>query len=278
MCAQIARLNSSLSVLACKVRGMTTQLRYQGPPSKHEDVARTAVPDGIALWHLPVGRALVSVPLDHADQVAFELSQPARRIPGYRGQRNMPGWWWSSSTGGHVVYQSWLERHHLMELDRVRQVVGISGQPFVLSWTAGLRRHKHVPDFFVRFTDGRGAVVDCRPVDRADAEFHRVAAITKAICRQLGWDYRLAGEPDPVRAANLTWLAGYRRPYVPNTEMTEALIELATVPVPLLQAARAVGDPMAVLPSLFHLLWAGELACDLQQPLSDHALVWTDHG
>jgi hypothetical protein len=60
----------------------------------------------------------------------------------------------------HVVYESWLERHHLMAFDRSPQVTGISGQPFVLSWATGLRRERHVPDLFVRSVDGGALVVD----------------------------------------------------------------------------------------------------------------------
>ena len=53
-------------------------------------------------------------------------------------------------------------------------MVGISGQPFALSWACGVRRERQIPVLFVRFADGRGLVVECRPVGRADERFHRV--------------------------------------------------------------------------------------------------------
>jgi len=165
-----------------------------------------------------------------------------------------------------------------MVFDRLRGVVGISGQPFALSWTGDLRRERHIPDFFVRFADGAGMVVDCRPVSRADEKFYRVAGISKAICDEAGWEYRLAGEPDPVLAANLAWLAGYRRPYVLNEGIATSLLNGVSDPVPLLSAAKAVGDPVAVLPTLFHLLWTRRLGCDLNRPLADHTLIWPGHG
>ena len=58
-------------------------------------------------------------------------------------------------------------------------MVGISGQPFALSWACRVRRERHIPDLFVRFADGGGQVVECRPVERADEKFHRVAALTR---------------------------------------------------------------------------------------------------
>ena len=267
-----------MSVSCCRVSFVITTVPRSVQEAIHPDPAPSAVPADVVLTHAPLGGRRVSVRLAEAGDVAFELSEPARRIPGYRGQRNMPGWWWSTSTRGHVVYESWLERHHLMTFDRSPRVVGISGQPFALSWIGDLRRERHVPDFFVRFADGGGAVVDCRPVARADQNFYRVAAISKAICDEAGWEYRLAGEPDPVLAANLTWLAGYRRPYVLVEAIATLLLDGTADPVPLLSAATAVGEPIAVLPTLFHLLWTGRLGCDLDRPLADHTLIWRDGG
>jgi len=244
----------------------------------HPDPSPAALPSDVVLTHVPPDGRRASVVLAEAGGVAFEWSGPARRIPGHRGQRNMPGWWWSSSTRGHVVYESWLERHHLMAFDRLPQVVGISGQPFAVSWTGDLRRERHIPDLFVRFADGGGVVVDCRPVARADENFYRVAAISRAICEEVGWEYRLAAEPDPVLAANLTWLAGYRRPYVLDERTAVLLLEATADPAPLLPSASAIGEPMAVLPTLFHLLWTGRMACDLGRPLADHTMIWRDRG
>lgn len=37
-------------------------------------------------------------------------------------------------TGGHVDFESWLERDHVMALDFDAAVVGIASQPFWLRW------------------------------------------------------------------------------------------------------------------------------------------------
>ena len=103
-------------------------------------------------------------------------------------------------------------------------------------------------------------MVDCRPVDRADEEFYRDAAVTAGVCEAVGWEYLLAGEPEPVRAANLRWLAGYRRPYVRVGGIAERLLAAAGAAGAADRRSReSVGDPVAVLPTLFHLLWAGAL-------------------
>ena len=79
-----------------------------------------------------------------------------------------------------------------------------------------------MPDLFCRMLDGQVVVTDCRPVSRADEKFRRKAAVTAAACSQIGWDYRLVGEPDPVWAANLRWLAGYRHPRFGDEHLEEA--------------------------------------------------------
>jgi hypothetical protein len=73
--------------------------------------------------------------------------------------------------------------------------------------------------------------------------------------------------PDPIATANLRWLAGYRHPRHYLAGLVEALRAAVAEPVPLLGGVDAVGDPIAVLPVLFHLLWCHDLAADVSVPL-----------
>jgi hypothetical protein len=57
--------------------------------------------------------------------------------------------------------------------------------------------------------------------------------------------------------------------------LAEALRAAFAEPVPLLAGAEAVGDPIAVLPVLFHLLWRQDLAADLSMPLHPLTTVTT---
>jgi hypothetical protein len=57
---------------------------------------------------------------------------PVRRIKARKGQRNLPGRWWSATDGRLVGYESWLERDQVMWLDWDRTVTGIASQPFRL--------------------------------------------------------------------------------------------------------------------------------------------------
>ena len=73
---------------------------------------------------------------------------PIRGFNTRKGQRHLPGHWWSATDGWHVGYESWLERDHLTWLDWDRAMVGIASQPFRLSWAADEGQVRwHVPDF-----------------------------------------------------------------------------------------------------------------------------------
>jgi hypothetical protein len=162
-------------------------------------------------------------------------------------------------------------------LDFDPAVTAFAAQPFWLSWrdaTSG-RRRSHVPDFFARLVDGSGLVVDCRPAERVDDRSAMSFAATRAACEAAGWSYRLVGVMDVVRAGNLRWLAGFRHPRHGECPLTMAVVAAFGVPAPLFAQAAAVGDPIAVLPVVFYLLWRGVLRADLSLPLSDQTLV---HG
>jgi hypothetical protein len=204
----------------------------------------------------------------------FEDVPAVRGFPSYKGQRNFPGLYFAACTGRHVGFESWLERDHMMLLDFSPRVRAFSAQPFWLLWSSGGRSRRHAPDIFVRLAGGGGVVVDVRPDDRiepADAEAFEVTAVA---CESVGWGYRRVGVPDPVLAANVRWLAGYRHPRCLRREHRAGLLEAFARPVPLLAGAQAVGDRIAVLPSLFHLMWTGGLAADLASaPLNGDSLV-----
>jgi hypothetical protein len=56
-----------------------------------------------------------------------------------------------------------------------------------------------------------------RPDQRIGETDAAVFAAIARFCALVGWEYQRVAEPDPVRAANLRWLAGYRHPcYAPT--------------------------------------------------------------
>jgi hypothetical protein len=209
----------------------------------------------------------------------FEVGRPVRTFPSRQGQRNFPGLWWFATTSQHVGFESWLERDHVMLLDFDPTVVALSSQPFSLLWHDGERPRRHPPDFFARLADGTGLVVDVRADDQIPAADAEVFEVTAYACTLVGWVYRRVGAPDAVLAANVRWLAGYRHARCCDDAVAARLRQAFARPAPLLTGVRSVGDPIAVLPVAYHLLWAHVLETDLATvPLSQSSLVTAADG
>lgn len=187
---------------------------------------------------------------------------------------NWPGYWWSATNGRHVGYESWVERDVAMMLDFDPAVTAFSSQPFWLSWQDEKGERRHAPDYFARLADGGGAVIDVRPDDQVDEEAAEVFAVTAEACSEAGWEFRRTGGPPAVLAANVRWLAGYRHPRCLRAGIAGELLGVFGRPGPLLAGAWEAGDPITVLPVLYHLLWRHDLRADLAgSVLGPHSLV-----
>lgn len=220
------------------------------------------------------------MPLAAAADVPFEQVRPVRAFPTFKGQRNFPGWYYAATTQGHIAFESWLERDHLMCLDFDPDVHAIAAQPFWLFWATehGLRR-SHAPDLLARRADGSALVVDSRPAERIRPRDQRAFEATRQACSELGWDYRVWGQVDPVFMANMRWLAGYRHERCYNATVADRLRSVFTdQEVPLIQGAVQAGEPLRTLPVLFHLMWRRELVADLSLLLGEHTPVSVARG
>ena len=146
-------------------------------------------------------------------------------------------------------------------------MTGIASQPFWLHWHDGERRRRHAPDYFVRLANGRSRVVDVRAADRVDETAAEAFAATERACGAVDWEFVRAGVPDPVLMANMRWLSRYRRRRCLRQDVTDRLMEVFSEPRPLRSGAAEAGDPLMVLPVLFHLLWSGVLVTNMTSRL-----------
>ncbi len=161
-----------------------------------------------------------------------------------------------------------------MLLDFDPEVAAIAAQPFWLRWRddAG-RSRRHAPDLFARMADGSAVVIDVRPDDRIEPRDAEAFDAARRACELAGWGFRRVGVPDPVQAANVAWLARYRHRRCGSPDVARLLVKAFAEPAPLMAGAAAAGDPMAVLPVLFHLMWQHALIADLAVRLTAETLV-----
>jgi hypothetical protein len=161
----------------------------------------------------------------------------------------------------------------MMSADFDPHVVAIAAQPLALLWSRGTAgQRNHVPDFFVRLSNGDGRLVDVRHADRVDdaaAQFE----LTRQVCGEVGWQYDIFTGLDALTEHNVRWLAGYRQDRCGPTDETLAVITgCFAVPLPLgvgvHRVSRCAGVPKdGVMATVLHLLWRRQLSANLDVPL-----------
>ncbi len=204
----------------------------------------------------------------------FERVAPVRSFPSFRGQVSFPGFYYAATMDAHVGFESWLERDVAMMLDFDPAVVAFSSQPFWLTWAQNGKQRRHAPDYFARLADGTGMVIDVRPDDRIEPRDAEAFAATERACREVGWLFRRTAGPGAVLAANVRWLAGCRHRRCYRGDIAGVLAGVFAEPKPLMGGTCEAGDPVAVLPVLYHLLWKQLLVTDVTAgPLGPGSLV-----
>lgn len=187
------------------------------------------------LVRLPGAKGVANHPLTgELAGLSVEAALPIRRFYSWKGKRNYEGRWWCSTSGGHVEFESLLERDALMMADFDVDVVAVAVQPLAFLWPRQIKGSTyHVPDFFVRLSNGDGRIVDVKrlaAVGSSEAQF----ALTRAACNEIGWQYEVFTGIQPIFGKNVRWLSGYRQDrYAPRDGITSAIIDAFKEPTPL---------------------------------------------
>ena len=192
---------------------------------------------------------------------------PWRMTRSARGQAHYPGYYWSATTGGHVIYESRLELARLLLADFDPDVAAIAAQPFLLRAPVGGRVRRHVPDFLLPHADQTVQVVNVKPAARlADPAVAEALAWPGELFEGRGWGYEIWSGADPVVLANVRFLAGYRRPGMPPDTVTAAVQDEARpgdrVGGLLDRLERVWPRPQAKA-AVLRLLWQRRLSTDL---------------
>jgi len=212
------------------------------------------------------------MPLSAATATGVLSALPWRTFRSRRGQRHFPGLYWSSTTGGHVVYESRLELARLLLADADSLVVGIAAQPFLVSDET----RRHVPDFLLARADGSVLIVNVKPADRLADE--RVAAAlhwAQEVFEARGWAHEIWSAADPNVLSNTRFLAGYRRSAHLDRAVVAAAaaVDVAGMTIAAAESAFFAAGICEPRPILLHLLWSGALRADLTCPLSADTLL-----
>lgn len=86
---------------------------------------------------------------------------PVREFRSYMGRLHYSGWYWSSTPGRLVAYESRLELARILLADFDPGVTGLATQPFLLAGRDGQLVRRHVPDLLLRSKAASKAGVGC---------------------------------------------------------------------------------------------------------------------
>jgi hypothetical protein len=221
----------------------------------------------------------------HTHKATLYRIEPERVIAGMavrefiwsRGQRHYSGWYWSSTMGRMLAYESRLELARMMLADFDPTVTGIAAQPFLLKGPDGGAVRKAVPDLLLRYADGGFAVVEVKNPQRISRpKVQAQLDWTGQVCALRGWGFEAWCGADARLLANIRFLAGYRRPELIDAEAAADVLTGARKPTAIgsIEQCLTGSCPQAlILPAVLHLLWTGRLAADLTGPLGTTTIV-----
>lgn len=209
------------------------------------------------------GLALVSAEV-------LAAGRPWRVLRWRQGQAHYSGWYWSATTGGHVVYESRLELARLLLADFDPQVAVIAAQPFLVAAPSGGRVRRHVPDFLVIGRDGSVRVVNVKPAGQLEVpKVAEALAWAGEVFAARGWEHEIWSGAGPVLLSNVRFLAGYRFADRVDAALADIIEREAPSGATIGDLERGWPDRAEdVRPAALHLLWRGVFRTDLQVPLS----------
>ena len=205
--------------------------------------------------------------------------RPWRVFRWRQGQAHYSGWYWSATTGGHVVYESRLELARLLLADFDPRVTAIAAQPFLVTASAGGRVRRHVPDFLLVHGDGAVCVVNVKPADRlAVPKVAGALAWAGEVFAGRGWRHEIWSGAPPVLLVNVRFLSAYRHGDRVDADLAAAIAgQEAPGGVSVGELEKAWPAPAGdVRAAVLHLVWRGVFRADLSVPLS--AATWLERA
>ncbi len=202
---------------------------------------------------------------------------PWRDFRWRHGQTHYSGLYWSSTTGGHLAYESRLELARLLLADFDPQVGWILSQPFLIEATVSGEARRHVPDFALIDREGLITIVNVKPASRlGDAKVAATLAWAGVAFGLRGWRHEVWSGAPEVLLANVRFLAGYRRPDRFDGALLGGVLAAVAEPASIggVEArCSAVGPPALIRPALLHLVWSGAVRADLSHLLSGETIL-----
>lgn len=262
----------------------------QGSPAKWADVMYAAAdPDRAAalarkatatvLTPDPEGHPLVQTAdpgtLAHLepDQL-FAVRRPASHtgMTNYISRVGVP----SALHDSRAVWcESFNELSHLRDLLLTTRPRQVSTQPFRLEWVFPSGVRSHVPDFMLRYANGRTLLVDVTTTGKLDdPRLTAILRLTRATAEAMAWTYEIRTELPSQRVRNINFIYACRHDVHQDRSSTVRALRQAHGPVDIQRAAGLLGEGPHAYARLWDLIAHGHVfvplddVIDLDTPLT----------
>lgn len=261
------------------------RLRWSMPDQHHLLMVISGEAGRVRLTYRAGAGGFVETSLDRAPVEEIAGGLPVREFRSYKGRRHYSGWYWAATMERLVAYESRLELARILLADFDPAVRAIAAQPFQMVGADGARQRRHVPDLLLVGGDGQVTVVDVKAAHRRDnPQVRALMEWTRRVVALRGWGFEEWYGASRVRLDNVRFLAGYRRRSTIDADVIPLVLDAvrdgAGDGASIAEVTRSVtavdtNVPVAVTrPVILHLLWSGELECDLARPLGTATVVW----
>ncbi|MHB1771913.1 MAG: TnsA-like heteromeric transposase endonuclease subunit [Acidimicrobiales bacterium] len=213
--------------------------------------------------------------LGSVSATALAAGRPWRTFRWHHGQAHFSGWYWTATTGHHVVYESRLELARLLLADFDPSVAAIAAQPLYLTACVNGKERNHVPDFLLLDGDAVVTVVNVKPADRlADPKVTEALGWAGAAFAERGWHHEIWTGTSPVQLSNVRFLAAYRDAARLDPTVVSAVAEQVEGPVRLCEIEQAWPERSdEARAAVLHLVWRGMIRADLSVLLSAETML-----
>jgi len=184
-----------------------------------------------------------------------------------------------------IPFESTLERDFLYKTEFDQRVTKIIPQPTQIPFIgANGQSYIYTPDFLVYYGEQKTVLVEVKPREEIQEKWAWLKHKFKfgvRYAKERNWSFRIYDE-SRIRdqmLANIKFLHPYKRMDAAQ-EITEAVLKIlqmlgsASIQDLLTQINKISSDSLSNEVQLWHLLSTKLLACDMDQPLTEHSVVW----
>lgn len=180
-----------------------------------------------------------------------------------------------SELGPKAVWcESFNELSHLRDLLLTTRPTQVTTQPCRLEWVFSSGVRSHIPDFMLRYSDGRTLLVDVTTESKVeDPRLLAILRITRVTAESMGWTYEVRTELPAQRVRNINFIHAGRRDVRQDRVAATRLLRSASGSVDIQRASELLGGPPQGYARLWDLVAHGFVHLPLDEVLDTDTRV-----